>query len=186
MRKAEKKVKNTTRLFKLLEDEEYNIRELAERMYGSPDEIHRCHIRAGLSHLRKKGFPYYSQGANGIVKIPSNVEEWRRTSQMDYNRKRGGLMMYMRLMRRAILENPKLGDELLPLLNDLIVIASMGQIKKLLGKKQIKKQIKKLYGNKTNKPKEVKGEQKATEDRNKAGRHQSVEARSKTAKARSK
>jgi len=165
-----KKLKKIVRLLRLVEEERYNIKELAERIYGSSDELHRCHIRGSLTYLRKKGIPVYPQGINGIVKIPSNVEEWRLTNQRDYNRKRGSLMMYMRLVRYTLLEEPKLRKEILPQLDNLKIIASMGQVKK-------------LYGNKT---KKLKSGQNSTKDGDKTDRHQSVKTRSKAAKTRDK
>lgn len=129
-----KKIKKVVILLRLIEEEKYNIKELAERMYGSSSVEHQVHLSASLSFLRKKGIPAYPQGNNGIVKIPSNIEEWRLTNQRDYNRKRGALMMHMRLVRYTILAEPKLRKEILPLLSKLVVIASMGQVKKLKSK----------------------------------------------------
>jgi len=149
-----KKVKKITKLLRLIEEERYNIKELAKKIYGNSEVKAQVYLGANLSFLRKRGIPVYPQGNNGIVKVPSNMEEWRLTNQRDFSRKRGSLMMYMRLVRATLLEEPKLRKEILPLLNNLKIIASMGQVKK-------------LYGNETNKYQLTEARSKTTKTGNK-------------------
>jgi hypothetical protein len=112
-----------SKLVKLMEEGKYNMKELTYKLYGDTDWIHYANLSSHLSMLRAKGFHYHPQGRNGVVKIPENLQEFQLTHKLNYNRTKGKTLRYLKFVRIALLEEPKLRKEINKSLSELIMIA---------------------------------------------------------------
>lgn len=125
------KEKKIIRLQRLLEEGKYNMKELTIKVYGNYSWNNYGGLNSLLSYLRRKGFHYHAQGANGIVKIPENLEEGQIAHRLNYGRTKGKLLRYVKFIRWAILEIPALKKEIKSSVEELGMIAQNNPTLKL-------------------------------------------------------